>query len=101
MEERVVNKKKTVACEYLIGNQRCQSADEEPEVKVVRADFCKNEAKDQCCYLCKLQNDCDIGCAYMEEPKPEPEVEVDDGPSILEYERSWTKDYFSLTKNFF
>jgi hypothetical protein len=100
-------KKETITCEFLINNQQCQSVNE-PEVKGVRTDFCKNHMKDQCCYLCEQQKDCEISCSYLEgTPKKadkanESEVEIDDGPPILETKwAALTKSYLEYDAKLF
>jgi len=48
-------------CEYLVGDDSC-GAVKETDMGALRAEACRNEVKDACCYLCNLRRECDIGC---------------------------------------
>jgi len=48
-------------CDYLVGDDSC-SAIRESDMGALRAQACRNEVKDACCYLCSLRRTCDIRC---------------------------------------
>jgi len=52
-------------CEYLVGDDTCQAV-KENSLSVPRAEECRNEAKDACCYSCSLRLRCDISCDFPE-----------------------------------
>lgn len=78
---------KQVDCEYLLENQSCKSITESPEGKVVRKDFCSNDSKDHCCYLCSKREDCEVSCTYLERSTPEIGDESSSESSNLEIDK--------------
>jgi hypothetical protein len=48
-------------CEYLVEDHSC-SAIRESDMGALRAEACRNEVKDACCYLCRLRRTCEIRC---------------------------------------
>jgi hypothetical protein len=52
-------------CEYLVGDDTCRVV-KENDLGALRADKCRNETKDACCYLCDLRRACDISCDLLE-----------------------------------
>lgn len=58
--------KEPINCEYLVDSRLCKSVTQEPEV---RNEFCTNNPKNYCCYLCLKQDKCDISCQYLDSKK--------------------------------
>jgi hypothetical protein len=48
-------------CEYLVGDDSCEAV-KESDMGALRAEACRNDVKDACCYLCNLRRTCDIRC---------------------------------------
>ena len=48
-------------CEYLVGDDSCRAV-KESDWGALRAEACKNDVKDACCYLCSLRKNCEICC---------------------------------------
>lgn len=61
-------------CEYLVGDDTCQAV-KENSLSVPRAEECRNEAKDACCYSCNLRLRCDISCDFPELQRSTKETE--------------------------
>ena len=57
--------KEPVECEYLLEGRLCKAVAELPEVKSARKEFCRNNPKDYCCYLCSYRENCEIACSYL------------------------------------
>jgi hypothetical protein len=51
-------------CEYLVGDDSC-GAIKESEIGTLRAERCRNDVKDACCYLCCKRRKCDISCDLL------------------------------------
>ena len=61
--------KEPVTCEYLVDGRLCKAVTELPEVASAREEFCKNNPKDYCCYLCSHRENCEIACSYLDTPR--------------------------------
>jgi hypothetical protein len=61
-------------CEYLVGDDSCQAV-KESDMGALRAEACRNEVKDACCYSCSLREQCSISCDLPELQKSEKEPE--------------------------
>jgi hypothetical protein len=79
-------------CEYLVGEDTCRVV-KENDLGALRADKCRNETKDACCYLCDLRRDCDISCDLIENSrakksseKVQPSMRFVDSNSDIEWE---------------
>jgi hypothetical protein len=55
-------------CEYLVGDDSC-AAIRESDLVALRAEACRNEVKDGCCYLCGLRRSCEIRCDLPKEQR--------------------------------
>jgi len=57
----------SVKCEYLIDNELCKSIIDDEEGKAARQKWCREAAKNFCCYLCVRRESCEISCSYLGE----------------------------------
>jgi hypothetical protein len=55
----------SVKCAYLVGDDTCSAVKEE-EVSCLRAEACRNEIKDRCCYTCSYTEECNIRCDLLD-----------------------------------
>ena len=61
-------------CEYLLGDDSCRAM-KESDIGALRAEACRNEVKDACCYSCSLREQCGISCDLPELQKLDREKE--------------------------
>jgi hypothetical protein len=45
----------------------------------LRAEACRNEIKDACCYLCRLRRNCDIDCGLPKQERMRKNVQLPKG----------------------
>lgn len=69
-------------CEYLIGDASCKAI-KESDMGALRAEACRNEVKDSCCYSCSLREQCEISCDLPDLQKPEKEQEDSQPPETV------------------
>lgn len=55
-------------CEYL-KEENCHSISSNDEGKAIRNEFCSNENKTACCYLCPFSVTCEVSCSFLGEKK--------------------------------
>ena len=55
-----------ISCKYITKEDACSAIIENGEVESARQEKCENDIKNACCYVCAFQNECEIGCNYLE-----------------------------------
>jgi hypothetical protein len=53
-------------CEYL-KDQNCSAIMMDDEGKAARQEGCKNNNKNECCYVCAFNHNCEISCEFLGE----------------------------------
>jgi hypothetical protein len=61
-------------CQYLVDDRSC-AAIREDDMGALRAEACRNEVEDACCYLCGLRRTCDIRCDLPKKQRTRKEPE--------------------------
>jgi hypothetical protein len=71
-------------CEYLIGDDSCKAMKEDG-MDSLRAEACRNEVKETCCYSCSLREHCEINCDLPELQKSDKEKGNSQGSEAVAY----------------
>lgn len=66
-EDAIIKEGVSKQCKYFSDNQSCGALIEEEEGRALRGEFCTNDLKDSCCYLCANRKSCEISCNYIGE----------------------------------